>query len=194
MFLLILLIIIIFITLYFIYSNMYKYDNIVKVKSPIDNDYYWVKDRYDKINAANTLAKIKINMTKLINHLKINMDKFPNNTTYIQNLIKRTKIINIKETPDDDKFTSYTISKGAAIYFCLRSKIIDEIHDMNTLMYVTIHELAHVGNDEIGHTPLFKAVFKFFLEQSVEIDIYTPIDYRIMPQHYCGMTINEFLL
>ena len=57
----------------------------------------------------------------------------------------------------------------------MNKKINPEIHDMNTLMYVTIHELAHVGNDEIGHTPLFKAVFKFFLEQSVEIDIYTSI-------------------
>jgi hypothetical protein len=194
MFLIILFIIIIFIVLYFIYSNIYKYDNLVKVKSSVDNDYYWVKDRPDKINAANTLAKIKINMVKLIKHLQININKFPDNMSHIRDLIKRTKVINIKETPDDDKFTSYTISKGEVICICLRSKIINEIHDMNTLMYVVIHEMGHIGCPEIGHTPLFKAIFKFFLEQSIEIDIYDPIDYRINSQNYCGIVISEYIL
>ena len=194
MFLLILFIIIIFIIIYFIYDKIYKYDNLVKVKSTVDNDYYWVRNKPNKIIAANTLANIKINMTKLIYHLKNNIDKFPKNTTYIQDLIKRTKVINIMETPQDEKFTSYTINKGERIVFCLRSKIIDNIHDMNTLMYVVIHEMGHIGCPEFGHTKLFKDIFKFFLEQSVEIGIYKPIDYRIKPKDYCGMTINEYIL
>lgn len=194
MLLLILLVIIIFIILYFISNKIYKYDNLVKVKSPIDNYEYWVRDKNDKIQAANTLAKIKLNMQKLITHLKTHINNFPENMSYIKDLVSRTKNIYIMETSQDEKYTSYTINKGEKIVFCLRSKVLDKIHDMNTLMYVVIHELGHVGCPEYGHTPLFKKIFKFLLEQSIEIGIYDPIDYRINPQAYCGMVINEYLL
>lgn len=194
MFLLILFIIIIFIILYYIFNKIYKYDNLVKVKSTLDNHYYWVRDKPDKTAAANTLAKIKANIVKLVNHLKTNINKFPDNMSHIKDLIRRTKVINIMETPQDEKYTSFTIDKGKSIYFCLRSKLIENIHDMNTLMYVAIHEFSHVACPEYGHTPLFKEIFKFLLQQSSEIGIYEPIDYRINPQNYCGMTINEFLL
>jgi predicted metal-dependent hydrolase len=187
-------IIIIFIILYIIYNNKYKYDNLIKIKSPIDNHFYWVRDKNDKIKAANTLAKIKINMKKLIKYLQVNQKLFPKNMSYIKDLILRTKIINIMETPQDEKYTSYTINKGEKIVFCLRYKVLDHIHDMNTLMYVVIHEMGHIGCPEYGHTPLFKKIFKFFLEQSIIIKIYNPIDYRIIPQNYCGMFINEYLL
>jgi len=194
MFLLILFIIIIFFILYFIKNNIYKSDNLVYVQSTIDNNFYWVRNKQDKIIAANTLAKIKINMLQLVNYLKKNIDKFPKNTSYIKDLVSRTKIINIMETPQDEKYTSYTINKGEKIVFCLRYKILENIHDMNTLMYVVIHELGHVGCPEYGHTPLFKKIFKFLLEQSIIINIYNPIDYRYNPQTYCGMVINEYIL
>ena len=194
MFLLIFFIIIIFIILYYIYYKIYKYDNLIKVQSLLDNNYYWVRDKHDKVNAANTLAQIKINMIKLINYLKQNANKFPENMSYIKDLVSRTKVINIMETPSDEKYTSYTINKGEKIVFCLRSKTLDNIHDINTLMYVVIHEMGHVGCPEYGHTPLFKKIFKFLLEQGIIIGIYDPIDYRIKPQAYCGMVINEYIL
>jgi len=194
MFLLIIFIIIIFLIIYFIYNNIYKYDNLVKIKSPIDNEYYWVRDKNDKIKAANILANIKINIKKLVNYLQNNQSKFPENLSYIKDLVSRTKKINIMETPQDEKYTSYTINKGEKIVFCLRSKLLDNIHDTNTIMYVVIHEMAHVGCPEYGHTPLFKKIFKFLLKQSIVIGIYKPVDYRIYPQNYCGMTINEYLL
>ena len=194
MFLLIIFIIFIFITLYFIYNNLYKYDNLVKIKSPVDNDYYWVIDKNDKLKAANTLANIKINMKKLVSYLQQNQNEFPENMSYIKDLIKRTKTINIMETPQDEKYTSYTVNKGERVNMCIRSKIIENIHDMNTLMYVAIHEFSHVACPEYGHTPLFKKIFKFLLERSIEINIYKAVDYRVNQQSYCGMIINEYLL
>jgi hypothetical protein len=186
-------IILIFISIYFIYRNLYIPDNLVYEKATLDDTYYWVRNNTDKSIAANTLAQIKINMVKLVTYLKDNASSFPDYMSYINDLVKRTRTINIMETPADEKYTSYTINKGEKIVFCLRSKILDTIHDMNTLMYVVIHELAHVGCPEYGHTPLFKKIFKFLLDQSVKIDIYKAIDYRIKPQYYCGMTINEYL-
>lgn len=190
----IIIILIIFLSIYFIYSKSYSSDNLVKIKSQVDNQYYWVRNLSDKSQAANTLAKIKQNIYKLVNYLQKNQEVFPENMQYIKDLVSRTKDIVIMETGADEKYTSYTVNKGERIVFCLRFKIINTIHDMNTLMYVVIHELAHIGCPEYGHTPLFKEIFKFLLIQSSKIGIYKPIDYRKNPQNYCGMEINEYLL
>jgi predicted metal-dependent hydrolase len=190
----ILTLILIFLILYIFYYYSYYKDNLVMEKATIDNKEYWVRNVTDKSIAANTLATIKINIEKLVNYLKKNKSLFKKDTEYIKNLIDRTKEINIMETPSDEKHTSYTINKGEKIVLCLRSKFLNNIHDMNTIMYVVIHELAHVACPEYGHTPLFKKIFIFLLKQSEKINIYKSIDYRINPQDYCGMTINEFLL
>lgn len=187
-------ILIIFSSIYLIYSNSYQNDGLVKIKSSVDNSYYWVRDLPDKNQAANTLANIKINIYKLVNYLQKNQQLFPENMKYIKDLVSRTKDIVIMETGADEKYTSYTVNKGERIVFCLRTKVINSIHDMNTLMYVVIHELGHIGCPEFGHTPLFKQIFKFLLIQSSKISIYNPIDYRKNPQNYCGMEINEYLL
>jgi len=191
---LIIIIILIFSSIYFIYSKSYGSDNLIKTKSQVDNYEYWVRNLPDKNQAANTLAKIKQNIYKLVDYLKKNQEAFPKNMQYIKNLVSRTKDIIIMETGADEKYTSYTVNKGERIVFCLRFKIINTIHDINTIMYVVIHELAHIGCPEYGHTPLFKEIFKFLLIESSKIGIYTLIDYRKNPQNYCGMEINEYLL
>jgi len=190
----ILILILLFLILYLTYSNFYKNDNLIYEQATFDNDYYWVRDLPDKSISANTLAKIKVNMIKLINHLKNNIKQFPDNMSHIEDLVKRTQTINIMETPKDEKFTSYTVNKGEKIVFCLRSKILNDIHDINTLMYVVIHEMGHVACPEYGHTKLFKEIFKFLLTESSKINIYTIVNYKQNPQYYCGMTINEYLL
>jgi hypothetical protein len=189
-------IILAFVLIYTYFLSDYKSDGIILEESFIDGAKYWVRNLEDKSSAANTLANIKINMETLINYLKNNMDKYKDseNSTYIKNLIERTKEINIMETPGDEKYTSYTVNKGEKIYFCLRSKVLNEIHDMNTLLYVVIHEMAHIACPEYGHTPLFYSIFKFLLKVSIEIGIYRDVDYRFRPQEYCGMTINEYIL
>jgi predicted metal-dependent hydrolase len=189
-------IILAFVLMYIFFLSEYKSDGIILEESFIDGNKYWVRDLEDKSNAANTLANIKINMEKLINYLKENVDKYKDNENYeyIKNLISRTKEIHIMETPSDEKYTSYTVNKGEKIYFCLRSKVLNEIHDMNTLLYVVIHEMSHIACPEYGHTPLFYDIFRFLLRVSIDIGIYKDVDYRYKPQDYCGMTINEYIL
>ena len=61
-FLIFIIILIIFSSIYLIYSNSYQNDGLVKIKSSVDNSYYWVRNLPDKNQAANTLANIKINI------------------------------------------------------------------------------------------------------------------------------------
>lgn len=192
--LLFIILILIFIAVFVVFKLSYGSNDLVYEKATFDNNYYLVRNVNDKSIAADKLALIKQNMIKLITYLKDNLKKFPKNTQYVKDLVSRTKVIHIMESSSDEKYTSYTINKGEKIVLCLRSKTLNTIHDMNTIMYVVIHEMAHIGCPEYGHTPLFKEIFKFLLTQASIIKIYTPIDYRLNPQDYCGMTINEYLL
>ena len=194
MLILIIFILILFLIVYIFYNNTYYKDNLIYHIATVDNEQYFVRNLEDKSKAANTLATIKNNIKKLVLHLNNNINQYNSEKEYINNLFMRTKQINIMETPDDEKNTSYTINKGEKIVICLRAKFLNEIHDINTIMYVVIHELAHVACPEYGHTPLFKKIFIFLLKESYKINIYIPIDYRKKPQDYCGMTINEYLL
>ena len=145
MMIIIILILILFLIIYIFYNNTYYTDNLVNQISTVDNEEYFVRNVEDKSIAANTLATIKNNIKKLVLHLNNSISEHEDEKEYINNLVKRTKKINIMETPNDEKNTSYTINKGEKIVICLRSKFLNEIHDINTIMYVVIHELAHVG-------------------------------------------------
>ena len=61
-------------------------------------------------------------------------------------------------------------------------------------MYVAIHELAHIGCHEIGHTDLFKKIFAFYLEVAIELGIYKHVDYEIDPVEYCGMILSSSII
>jgi hypothetical protein len=67
---------------------------------------------------------------------------------------------------------SYTINKKK-IYMCLRDEN-GEYYDDNMLLFVAIHELAHVLCDEIGHTDKFQSIFQDLLQQAIAIGIYNP--------------------
>jgi len=73
---------------------------------------------------------------------------------------------------------------------CLRRKDNGELHDENTIMYVILHELAHMVNTEWGHEKDFWDKFQFLLNEAVSIGIYTPIDYSKKPVKYCGLDIK----
>ena len=45
-------------------------------------------------------------------------------------------------------------------------------------MFVAIHEIAHIMTLSVGHTEEFWNNFKFLLENAVELNIYTPVDYK----------------
>ena len=90
--------------------------------------------------------------------------------------------------------TSYSENKGQKIVVCLRDKtkapeypLIDE----NTVMFVMIHEMAHLMTETIGHTQEFWLNFKRMLHDAVKLGIYSSVNYAQKPTPYCGMTITD---
>jgi len=80
----------------------------------------------------------------------------------ITNVIDRTDSANIYENyrPPIGE-TSYTEGKKY-IYLCVRN-VKEETHSDDILLFVFIHELAHIASNETGHTTMFWAVFRFLL-------------------------------
>jgi hypothetical protein len=203
-----LIIILLIIIIVFIAHGKVGKSSLVYVRSDIDGEYYMVRERPDKQKAANLLAKIKQNIFKLTDYLynKINDPKTSNeerykiNRPYILLLKERIQNVVIKESTENTVYTSYTVNKGEQIIFCIRSKDIsrtiksNDMHDLNLMMYVALHEISHVACPEQHHTPLFKRIFRFICEEAINIGMYIRIDYRQNPTEYCGMTINETIV
>lgn len=175
----------------------------IYIKSQIDGKYYLVRNVKDKQRASNLLSKLKRDIFRLNDHLMSNIDSgdnYKNNKQYILQLNKNIQDMYIRESSSYSLQTSYTVNKGESIIFCIRSKDInkylntDNIHDYNIIMYVTLHEIAHVACPEYGHTPLFNSIFRFFCEEGIKLGIYNKEDFKSNPVEYCGMTINDSII
>jgi hypothetical protein len=80
--------------------------------------------------------------------------------------------------------SAYTENKKM-ITLCLKDPETNKYYDINTIMYVALHELAHVVSVTHGHNEEFKKNFSILLREAARKGIYDP---RIeVPQTYCGV-------
>lgn len=93
----------------------------------------------------------------------------------------------IPTTKSEVGVTSYTDGKEV-MSLCLRDPKTQTLHDLNTLMYTAVHELAHLGST-IGHTPDFKLFFQFLRRRAITLRLYRDIDFTQDPKSFCGTTI-----
>jgi len=185
---------VLFIVILIYYFNKFSKSEATYVKSDLDNREYLVQNLEDKEEAAYILSIVRKRIYILRDYFEKNMDKYPEYKEYIKQFCQRIKNMTLQENAPDGRYTSYTVNKGEEIALCLRSRKTGKLHDINIIMYVVLHELAHVACPEIDHTELFKKIFVFFLKVSFVLKIYKKADYHINPHEYCGITINENLL
>jgi hypothetical protein len=189
-------IILIFVIIFNCYNNYLQNSGLLIIEG-IDGNNYYVRDNNDKDKAADTLYELRQNVKKLISFIEENSENdkefslFKDNINSIKNKID--KVI-IKETPKSSSYTSYSVNKGEELYLCIRSKNTNEIHDINDLLYVAIHEIAHIGCPEIGHTNLFFKINLYLLKKAVEFNLYKYDNYNNKPREYCGINLNNTLL
>jgi hypothetical protein len=191
-------VIVIFIIMIFIFYYL-KFGKNAKdisyTKSSINEKFYLVRNLPDKKRAADTIANIVKDLKKLAvamyKELKNSERNAKKMSLYIKRIYNRFDGISFRESSAYSPYTSYTVNKGDEMVLCIRSKKTGKIHNYNILMYVAIHELAHVGCTEIGHTPLFFKINKYMIKKAIKMGIYKYVDYRIYPQIYCGMKVNN---
>ena len=126
---------------------------LVYVKSTVDNKEYLVRDLPDKQEAANLVAKVRIKLNNLKMHLE---SKYPDKEQVKQlktNFEADPKRF-FESTPDSD-LTSYSVNKGEAVHLCLRQRESNDesLVQEDVMMFVAIHEMAHMITQSIGHEP-----------------------------------------
>jgi hypothetical protein len=178
-------IIVTIIGIYYIY-NYYANIGLMKVRSKIDEKEYTVQIKDDSLEAANLIAKIREKLVVLMEHLE---KSFSLNDERVRLLKKNFRPDRLKEGVDTPGYTSYSINKGEQIVLCLRSN--DKLVDLNTMLFVVLHEFAHLSTESIGHTEEFWDNFKWILEESINIGIYTKQEFKVKNIEYCGMTITS---
>ncbi len=168
---------------FIVMNKLYKKGEIISTKSSIDGRIYIVRKLPDAKKAADKLAEINKKVLRLISSLDPKKDG-------VDDLINNYNPDALSETVIGSKYTSYSVNKGEKISICIRAINDNTFIDDNTVLFVVIHELAHVMTEEIGHPPEFWENMKFLLEEAEKIGIYKPINYEKEPEQYCGMEIN----
>jgi hypothetical protein len=159
------------------------------VVSTVDGDKYCVRERENLQPAVDLLAKTSAKMVQLVDYLKVNDPE----DERVKRLVKNFNSSKIVETLPTSEFTAYSENKGRKIAFCLNKKKEnnDNLIDQNTLMFVAIHEMAHITTLSIGHNKEFWDNFKYLLVKAKACKVYHPVDYSKEQTDYCGMTISD---
>tara|TARA_B110000261_G_C13092051_1_gene360302 strand:+ start:3305 stop:3898 length:594 start_codon:yes stop_codon:yes gene_type:complete len=184
------LVIIVFIVIigYKIYTESDSF-NLRCIVSHVNGNKYCVRERNKLELAADRLATINIKMNQLVAHVG---EKYPKKGN-VKRLVTKYNPRKISETLPTSEYTAYSENKGEKLAFCLDTEKESKgrLIDINTLMYVALHELSHIATESIGHTGEFWNNFKFLIKEAKEIGVYNPVDYKKEPARYCGMNITD---
>jgi predicted metal-dependent hydrolase len=196
-----LIVVLVLVFILYIYLENRSYD-VTYVKSNVDGREYLVRNMPDRQQAADLLANVRKKLETVTQYL-INIDDaklkkyskkigFEEMKDNIERLKTRFQPDNISESTPHEKYTSYSVNKGEKIIFCLRAKNKSEqLVKENVIVFVALHELAHVMTKSVGHTDEFWSNFQFLLKIAVKLQLYNNTNYNNNPVDYCGTKITD---
>ena len=115
------------------------------------------------------------------------------NKCYTPLLVARFPLAPLTEADPNSELTAYTTNK-TSISLCLRKlKGVDtsDLVDNNTLAYVLVHELAHLGINHVGHGTEFWDAFKELAGFARELKLIDYVNYNSNKVKYCTMDITS---
>ena len=170
---------------------------LIKRSSLNSTDYNVQDDLPQPDFAADLLAQLREKTSLLQECLqnkyinKKSAEIAPEDLTAVKRLLDRLETYTIDEAPFEEDSSSYTINKKQ-MSFCLRKKNKHKnFHDLETLNFVLIHELAHVMSVSQGHNEEFMRNFRLLLREAHDCGIYNPVNYGINPMTYCGVRVTH---
>lgn len=136
-------------------------------------------------------AQVLCDVDKRVNKLLTQLDRL--DSTQAANLRSRYNDLKIVEASKE----SYTINKAVGhfdkIHICLKKD--GKFFDIDTIMFVVIHELTHVMRNEYdlfnAHPISFWRDNKKLLIIAESAGVMRNIDYRASPIDYCSKIINS---
>lgn len=187
---------IVFVLVLLIIYLIFSIRNAGLVTAEFNGQIYMVQEHADKMKAVDLLIRLKKDLSIIAQKgldraIKENNKEY---TEYFRIIVNRLNTVYIREVEKDSPYTSYSVNKGEELVFCLRNKKSFEFYDYNKILYVAVHEIAHIGCPEVGHTKLFFQLNKYLLETAKNDGMYNFIDYNNVPAEYCGIEINTNVL
>lgn len=197
--------------------DRFTIDQTVAVRSGVDGMSYRVHgDHEDPQAAADLLAALNRRTTDLMRWLRRRYVGAPGaaptapaalrtraRVTAVENMLARYNPDNLAENSplDTSGDSSYCLDKGAVIALCLRSRALPaqagrpavpagRLHGIDTLTFVTLHEIAHTAIEDIDHPPRFWSTFKFILAEAATGGIFHSPDFARAPVDYCGVYVD----
>lgn len=161
------------------------------VTSSLDGKQYKVRDMPDKQKAADLIANLRLKLVKLCDALE---RKYPDKKQ-VKQMVKNFRADPerfIEATPDSEH-TSSTINKGESIHMCVRQRNgpDESLVNENVMMFVAIHEFAHICTESIGHDSDFWNNFGWLLKEAEGMGLYRYTDFSAHPVGYCGVHITD---
>ena len=165
--------------------------NTIRILGP-DGQQYEMQNLPNKEKAVEIMSSLRKDLVKLHEYYKTtpNVSQDPAVLRFVSRFSPEAFSENDMQSPD----TSYSENKGQKVVVCLRDKTKPPeypIIDKNTVMFVMLHEMAHLMTETIGHTPEFWNNFKRILQDAIHLGIWQEVNYAHRPTPYCGMTITD---
>ena len=124
---------------------------------------------------------------------------YPGRAAATDALLARYSPDNLAENSplDPEGDTSYVNDKGSLVAICLRERTKKGVstmamHDPDLIMFVAIHEMAHIAIDDRGHPPRFWSAFRWLLEEADAVPALrraARARYDLHPVVYCGLRV-----
>lgn len=152
------------------------------VRSSLTGKEYLVKKAPDAQVVADRLAELEHRMRRLLDG---GAALAPDDQRL--DAIRRRWDGTLSEVRATDE-VAFSIDKSA-ISVCLRDSR-GAIEDLNTSMFVLLHELAHVATPDYGHSPQFWANMQFLLELAEALGLYVYENYDAAATTFCGHPVG----
>lgn len=164
---------------------------LVDIQSKVDGRTYRVRDMSDKHEAADLMARVRQKIDKLYLFLKENFTNKPQVKQLLNNFVPDPS--RFEESTPAAEHTSYSVNKGEKVHLCLRQREggNENLVQENVMVFVSLHEMAHIVTPTLGHGPDFWNNFAWILKQAEEIGIYKYQDFKAHPVSYCGISITD---
>ena len=147
-------------------------------KSSVTGRSYGIQEMLtDADQTADVIGRLDLFIRDFINYLGAHHPE----DKRTERIRRNAKLLRLEESPMEDN-----------VSLCVREKTESQaFHDYQTLLFVVIHELAHVGSVSTGHGTEFVTNFKWLLERAAESGMYHPEDYSQKPITYCGVKVTN---
>lgn len=194
------------ILIYYIVDKVRRQREFLEITASDGETYHVLEDYEGKKETAEMFARINVKLLKFlellkkkykVNHAGVTPEmlglsaKQKNLHDIVDRIVSNYDFESLFETePTGRNGTSYTVEKGEELHMCARNKDTLKLHTEHEIMFVAIHELAHMGNLTWGHDESFWEIFKFLLYEADLADIHEPINYSEDPMVYCGLLVD----